>query len=404
MAKQHGDAELTELTCRIQLGTQLNTLINELKIYNKYAELPEEHIFKSPKLLAAGGRTYYVLSSLEEKADEIRKVYEFYDKLCAEEFARIPTACLDGWNENAVRFEADSVLEYYRRERPKLFAGGVSDVPELNKSIKTHVTFLDAVKVTGGGSQQLIDALEAAKRTLDASTLRIGGIPIMVPGLGKILKLLIIGAIPKGKIGGWSPRSTPTNMAAHHVGQALDIEAETNPHLLGTAANAIDAVLDHLASKGRFPYPQRLRDRFIDWKAIEINPNQAATLAIEMHAKLTSISEAFRTFLKEILDKQKAKEPLDPVEQKIFKQCQTVFKAATLKKYSEQGIFDLSVLIAVLLLTHGFRWGAEFASRKEDDHLVPSKDQHHFQLRTFPKPFKTPKCVEQWQKKSSKVK
>jgi hypothetical protein len=185
-------------------------------------------------------------------------------------------------------------------------------------------------------------------------------------------------------------------MAAHHIGQALDIEAGTNPHLQGDRAKAIDAVLDHLASKGKFPHPQRLRQRFVDWDAIEKSPDQAAPLAIEMHAKLTSISEAFRTFLKEILDKQKAKKPLDPDEQKIFNQCLTAFNRATIEKISKQGVFDLSVLIAVLLLTHGFRWGAEFASSETRG---PSKDQHHFQLRTFPKPFKTPKCVEQWQKK-----
>ncbi|MFF4879503.1 hypothetical protein [Micromonospora sp. NPDC000668] len=386
--KQYGDAELTELTCRVQIGTPMEHILGELKVV-EYV-FPEDHVKRGDVTKPGAGsrrtpdRTY-IPASLEDKADDVRAVYEFYETLCAEEFNRIPDVFRPAWDEKGG-------LTYYRSQRPLLFAGGVSDVPEfLRKQIKPNVTFLDGVQVHGGAKKELIDALDGARKWLEGQ-----------PG-GQWLKRLAVESIPergRGKrraIGGWDPRSIigsagrPTSMGPHHVGLAVDINASTNPHLKGDAAKTIDAVVDHLASKGKFSGDHRLSKPFIDFTLIDRNPDQAVERAIEMWLKLVSISGAFQGFLKECFDKKKNKQPLDPDMQKLFDRCLKTFGGQQkLERLAAQGVYDLNLVLVVALVKNGMRYGGEFGE---------SKDQHHLQVRNWP--FKPPPCVEQWNKKKA---
>jgi len=323
---------------------------------------------------------------LQDKAKDVEAVYKAYDDLCGEEFNRIPDAFKSAWNEKGG-------LAYYVSQRPLLFAGGVSDVPDfLKDNIRPNVTFLDDVVVLGGAKQELIDALAGAKRSLETT-----------PVVGGLLKRFVVSSIPeRGKtkrrvIGGWDPRpiigkdGRPTSMGPHHVGLAVDINPSSNPHLQGASALTIDAVLDHLAGKGKFPHPHRLSKPFIDYALIDREPDQAAAHAIEMWNNLMLISEAFKAFLKECLAKTKAKQPLDADVKPLFDRCVKTFGGQKkLELLAVQGVFDLNLALIVALVTNGLRYGGEFAE---------SKDQHHFQIRNWP--FKPPKCLEQWQKKKA---
>jgi hypothetical protein len=369
----------------VQIGTPIERILGEL-VVTKYIT-PTESSPIHDMVRADHITMKSIPASLQDKADDVRNVYEFYDKLCVEEFNRIPQHFKSEWEEKGG-------LPYYRSQRPLLFAGGVPDVPDLLKNhIRPNVTFLNEVAVTGGGRQELIRVLDEAKTWLEST-----------PGIGQLLKRHVIASIQeKGSgsakrrvIGGWSPRSIigpdgPIGMGPHHVGLAVDINASTNPHLKGEPAKTIDAVLDHLASKGKFSGDQRLSKQFVDYDAIDRQPDKAVELAVGMWYKSASISAAFKAFLTECLDKQKNKQPLDPDVQKLFDRCAKTF-GKQLERYATQGIYDLDLVLVVALVKGGMRYGGEFRE---------SKDQHHFQVREFSRswPYRPPKCLEQWLKK-----
>lgn len=367
------------------MGIPMEDILSELQVTDYV--IPELHLVEQGQSSAGLQLMTFIPASLQDRVDDIRKVYEIYHKLCDDEFIkRIPDKFKKAW-------EKMGGLPYYRTQRPMLFRGGVPDVPDfLERHIKTEITFLGEVGVTGGGRQELISALDGAKKWLES-----------VPGIGQHLKRQAIASIPEqgsGRsrrrvIGGWSPRSIigtdgrPTSMGPHHVGLAVDINHAANPHLKGASATTIDAVLDHLASKGKFSGDQRLSKPFVDYNLIDREPHKAVEHAVGMWIKSMTISEAFKAFLKECLDKKKKKQPLDPDPkrpdvQNLFDRCVKTFGAQKLETFATKGVFDLELALVVALIKGGgMQYGGEFGH---------SKDQHHFQVRNWNRLFKAPKC------------
>jgi hypothetical protein len=371
----------------------MEEILGELQVIDYV--VPEEHEvhgkIKKPVLQRADFYRKldkpYLPASLQDKADDVRRVYEFYDKLCDEEFKRIPKDFKKEWADKGG-------LPYYRSERRHLFRGGVLDVPDLlEDQIKPNLgfKFLGEVGVIGGGRQELNNALDGAKKWLES-----------VPGIGQQLKRQAIASIhEKGEgkhrrraIGGWSPRSIPgpvgpISMGPHHVGLAVDINYITNPHLKGASTKAIDAVLDHLASKGKFSGDQRLSKPFVDYSLIDREPDKAVEHAVGMWIKSMTISEAFKAFLKECHDKINKKQPLDPDPKKpdvqnLYDRCKKTLGKEKLNTYATKGIFDLELALVVALIKGGgMRYGGEFKH---------SKDEHHFEVRNWHRLFKPPKC------------
>jgi hypothetical protein len=395
---QLGDAALAELACRIQIGTPLETVLFELREVRLVApaigfhrrpdpglRAPELGVEAARPLDAVRVELGQIARSLEDKAKEIERVYGFYDDLCAEEYGRVKNEL------KASEFEPRGGLSHYRMQRPFYFARGVVDPPSVLNRIRTKVTFLDEVGVTGGAQQELVDVLDEGKRQLEA-----------VPVIGRLLKRAVIESIPPvGKrrrrlIGGWNPRpildagGRPISMSPHAVGYAVDIKAKTNEHLKGGRAKAIDAVLDHLQAAGTFPHAHRLTKPFIDYAAIEREPDRALELAMGMWTSLMAISVAFKGFLEANLPTRAAKQPLAPDVAALLERCVRAFGLGTLERVAKQGLYDEHLALVVALVRAGARYGGEFRE---------SKDEHHFEVRDWQRKFKAPRCIEEWKLK-----
>lgn len=417
-----GDAEFAELACRVQIGTPMSTVLDELMETIYVQGLPRTGILGYPGVppnvtapavgretgpweqanpssgvtIPSSGEKIAVPvlpRSQEEKANEIRKIYDFYHQLCDTEYAQIPKPYRDS-------FEEKGGLEYYRSQRPFLFNSGIMDPPSFFvANIRTSVRFMDDVFVLGGAAQELIDRLDEAKKFLES-----------IPIFGKSLKEQIIKSIPeKGRsrrrvIGGWDPRPIigekgPTSMGPHYPGLAVDINASTNEHLQGNRAKAIDAVLDHLTATAGFSASLRISKPIADPFEIQRHPDKAMEIGTEIWTGLSAISGAFTGFLKDNLDKYKAKQTLDPEVKKLLDQAVAAYgSVAKLEAVAKQGTFDLNLVVIVALVvgTNGqMLYGGQFAE---------SKDQHHFQVSNWNRNFKQPKCVEDWIKKKGKAK
>ncbi len=404
------ESEVAELACRAQIGTPLEQVLSDLREelravvpvapptgipYRHEGAQPrrEVEVEKARPVDAIRAELGQIARSQEDKAKEIQKLYEFYNQLCEEEYNSPGKT----WTQlKETEFENKGGLNHYKYMRPFYYARGVLDPPRFLNDIVLDVKFLDEVGVTGGAHQALVDVFEGANKGL-----------LKIPLIGKLLKKGVIESIPftvtkQGKkirvIGGWNPRprtdneGKPEALSPHALGFATDIKPATNEHLKGKRAEAIDAVLNYLQSAGKFPYDYRVTKPFIDYDAIEKNPDKAEEIASQMWEKLMRISAAFQGFIRENLPKHQKKQPLGPAVEKLLAECIKQFGLGKLESIAKNGLYDEHLALVVAMVGAGARYGGEFKS----------KDQHHFEVRNWQRRFQRPKCIEDVTKRKSK--
>jgi hypothetical protein len=283
-------------------------------------------------------------------------MYRVYDTLCQLEWdwseptwGNLPT-----WDKlkNSEDFKKVGGQAAYARLRPYFYARGILDPPLSMNGIRTSVSFLGEVRVTGGLHPRMVAVLQRAEKA-------IAGFPI----IGGLLRRSIIDNIPlagpKGKqvhvIGGWFPRPIEGGgLSAHALGLAVDINAPENPHLKGALASAIDAVLDYLQSLGKFSGPHRIGKPIVDLKSIAraeedskgdgvAVPEGAIQSALAMWTQLSLISEAFQSFVQENLPKYLAGELVDPVLG-LMKRCTKAFGVGGLQVVARDGVTTSGLL------------------------------------------------------------
>jgi hypothetical protein len=308
--------------------------------------------------------------SFQDAVKEVGKVYEFYDRLCVEEYGLLRQDLKE------TELDPKGGLPYYKRIRPLYYKRGV-DPPAFLQSIVLNVWFLDRVRVVGGAHPDLVRIFERAQISIES-----------LP-LGPLLKQAIITTLPvAGKkktpvIGGWNPRpidGNPDKLSLHALGLATDIDPVQNEHLKGKRAETIDRVLDYLSSTKAFPYTYRVLQRFVDYNYIGQHPDEAESLALEMRTRLQRISDAFQKFVVDGFAKEEAKQPLDPAVKPLWADCKKAF-GVKLNSTRTQGLYDQHLVLVWAMIKAGARYGGEFHT----------KDQHHFEVRSWRD--KPPKCL-----------
>jgi hypothetical protein len=398
-----GPRELSELACRVQIGTPLEQVLSDLREVVLVAPPTGIHYRRQGAVLvrereveqarpadAIQAELGQIARSLEDKAKEIRKLYDLYDELCKTEYETQGKV----WAKlKELEFEPKGGLAHYKYMRPFYFARGVLDPPDALKDIVLNVRFLDEVGVTGGAQRDLVDVFDRANKELES-----------VPLIGRLLKKGVIESIPpvatsrgpKRLIGGWNPRprtdneGKPEALSPHALGYATDIKPVTNEHLKGKRADAIDAVLAFLQSQGQFPAGLRVAAAIIDYSAIDKevdHPTNQIAMALGVWAKLATISQAFREFIKANFDlaKHQKKQPLTPTIDALINECIRQFGIGDLERILKNGLYDEHIMLVVAMIRAGARYGGEFKG---------TKDQHHFEVRNWQLKFKRPTCID----------
>jgi len=235
---------------------------------------------------------------VEQKINQVLEVYAQYDEVCAKEFDSLHEGIQVALSEAAFqkvygekryrkefknaddRRRADLGREYYQWLRPYYYVIGLDHPPyELNK-IKSGVHFLG--KNVGSAHPDLVSLLAKVEEKLSG----------MEPGT----RALVAGAIKSA----WAFQPRPLNnlraLSNHALGQAIDVDSATNPHITDPEAPHVDKVLDYL----KVPY--RTGQSFLK------NVNMCMTSAGEvtlLYQRMKAISDALQKFLVEFLDRWK---------------------------------------------------------------------------------------------------
>jgi hypothetical protein len=395
-------SEVSELACRVQIGTPLEQVLLDLREVLLVARpagihyrregaqvVREREVEQARPADAIQAELGQIARSQEDKAKEIRRLYGFYDELCAEEFDS-PGAVWAKLKE--IEFDKKGGLAYYKYMRPFYFARGVLDPPKALRDMVHDVKFLGEVTVVNGAQRALVDVFDRAETELES-----------FPVIGKLLKRSVIDSIPvtttsKGKrvrlIGGWNPRprtdnqGNPEALSPHALGFATDIKPVTNEHLKGKKADAIDAVLAYLNSQGKFPENYRVKTALINYEDIEKeegNPAKQVQMALDVWTRIKTISGAFQRFVSLNLPKHQKKQPIDPVVDTLIVECIRQFGVGKLEFIVKNGLYDEHVLLVVAMIRAGARYGGEFKT---------TKDQHHFEVRNWQRNFVRPRCID----------
>jgi hypothetical protein len=243
----------------------------------------------------------------ERHLAQIRALYAKYDELCKGEFDalraeiqavfvdaaaqnRFPgaigdnAAALAKWKkETDPKVKYELTWRYYQWLRPYYYIEGIDQPHKELNPIERKVTFLGR-QVGYGGHPLLVQLLAKAEELL-------GG---MNPGTREA-----VAASLKTPPGGFWPRTQKerTRLSNHALGRAIDIDAKTNPMVMGTEAQALDRLLEFLKVKGRFG------SEFLSQDIVKASTS--AQTAESMFSKMKEMSDAIQKFLSDWLDKWK---------------------------------------------------------------------------------------------------
>lgn len=412
-----------ELWCRIQIGTELPKLENEvIKNYlrtHTAQEILQEMGFESVSSNAERfGGIFWALKQLKFREIDVRSIptvkqllkelhelYGLYDKLCKDEYSQIKEELTPEFKGRAKK-KGMEPWRYYQWLRQFYFAKGVIDPPkELNK-IESEARFL-GFPVTGGLLPEMKNILKDTEIKLQD----------MGRSVGQDLWTELRYTITKKAIGGFVPRplNDETALSPHALGEAIDIEADTNPHIKGNDAKLVDEVLTWL----NVPEEWRFSKPLFQKNLLQTDD----VMIMEIHTGMQEMSKAIQNFLYEWLERwEQAKEAkkyysrelkkieksprsypvqwVDHVRQELFKaenELQTnsdtydqlaklvkAFKGSNnARRYRDKGLITLTVYLCIALKTAGAQWGGEFESHK---------DAMHFNMP--PKKRQKPPCIE----------
>lgn len=212
----------------------------------------------------------------------LRALFEIYDDQCKEEFKKLKSEVKPSFNNPLayMKIKFDESWQYYQWVRPFYYREGIVDpVEALNEIEVENVKFLGH-PVIGGLNPEMKDILEKAESELEAMG--------AADDVAKSIK----------SVGGFVPRpqNSPqgmTKLSNHALGQAIDIDPETNPNVQGIQAKDIDEVLNYLGVRYRF------RETWLEASNIAQKPEAQIEAA---RKKIVAISDAIQKFLERWMD------------------------------------------------------------------------------------------------------
>jgi len=215
-----------------------------------------------------------------ENYQKVNALFYLYDELCKSEFASLEKSLKPSFNNPVQRKGIKEPWEYYRWVRQFYFRAGYDNpAAYLNKEIKP-VWFLGR-PVGGGVNTKMRVILDLAQKETER--------------MGFDAQFEVQKGIQNNP-GGFVPRpiANSNQLSNHSLGQALDFDPSTNPHLVGNPATAIDKVLAWLQSKGKAG-PERVKMSLLTICA------ETEAEAEQNYRKMKAISDALQRFLQEWL-------------------------------------------------------------------------------------------------------